>query len=166
MRRLTGAVVMSVAASVALVLGSGSGGAATTLFTSTTPGFQASAATVPAGVCFVTITADGGRGATGQNTFGQAGVGATVSGRVAVPEGSTLSVQVGGAGSPTGAGGSGGGGASGPTGGPTNPFGGGGGASAVSVPGSGPLVVAGGGGGASVMVAPADCLARMAARAQ
>ena len=68
-----------------------------TLFTSTTPGFQASAATVPAGVCFVTITADGGRGATGQNTFGLAGVGATVSGRVAVPEGSTLSVQVGGA---------------------------------------------------------------------
>ncbi|HKA94149.1 MAG TPA: hypothetical protein VKE97_10110 [Acidimicrobiia bacterium] len=35
------------------------------MFSSDTPGFQASAATVPAGICFVTITADGGHGVTG-----------------------------------------------------------------------------------------------------
>lgn len=36
--------------------------ASTTLYTSSTPGFAAGAATVPAGVCFVTIQADGGHG--------------------------------------------------------------------------------------------------------
>src|SRR5262245_51291856 len=150
MRRLAGAVTATAAlAAVALVFGAGPVSAQPeTLFTSATPGFQASAATVPAGICFVTITADGGHGATGGNESGVGGVGAMVSGRVAVPEGSTLSVQVAGGGSPSGAGGSGGGGASGPTGGETNPIGGGGGgASAVSVAGGGPLVVAGGGGG-------------------
>src|SRR5260370_23590086 len=36
------------------------GAASTTLFSSPTPGFTASAATLPAGICFVTISADGG----------------------------------------------------------------------------------------------------------
>jgi hypothetical protein len=40
---------------------SGSGGlGATALFSSTTPGFHADAASVPPGICFVTITADSG----------------------------------------------------------------------------------------------------------
>jgi hypothetical protein len=82
---------------------------------------------VPPGICLVTITADGSHGATGRNTEGPGGAGATVSGRVDVTPGSTLSVHVAGAGDDEGAGGNGGGGASGATGGPTKPFGGGGG---------------------------------------
>ncbi|HEY6316920.1 MAG TPA: hypothetical protein VI462_03410, partial [Acidimicrobiia bacterium] len=61
---------------VALGLGSGPAGAATTtLFnsdaSSLTPGFYASAATVPAGICSVAVTADGGHGGAGD--FGGAG---------------------------------------------------------------------------------------------
>src|SRR5450759_5053858 len=67
----------------ALVAGSGPAGAApTSLFSSTTSGLQATA--VPAGICFVTITADGGHGGAGNvgttegNVGDPGGVAATV----------------------------------------------------------------------------------------
>ena len=108
MRRLASAVAAtSLVAGAALVIGAAPAGAAPmTLFSSSTPGFQADPATVPAGICFVTITADGGHGATGLNTEGPGGAGASVNGRVDVTPGSTLSVHVAGAGDDEGAGGS------------------------------------------------------------
>ena len=111
MRRLATAVAATfTAAGGALAFGATPVGAAPmSLFSSSTPGFQANAATVPAGICFVSITADGGHGATGLNTQGPGGAGAAVSGRVDVTPGSTLSVHVAGGGSAQGAGGSGGG---------------------------------------------------------
>src|SRR5262245_1904845 len=76
---------------------SGSASAApVSLFSSSTPGFVANAATVPAGICFVTIAADGGHG--GASTGNAGGVAASVSARVGVTPGSVLSVLVGGAG--------------------------------------------------------------------
>ena len=50
------------------------GAVETELFSSPVPGFQAQAATVPAGMCFVTVTADGGHGGDGSDGVG--GVGA------------------------------------------------------------------------------------------
>src|SRR5262245_48291956 len=89
--------------------------APTALFSSSTPGFQAGAATVPADICFVSITAEGGHGGTAASLSG--GVAASLSARVAVTPGASLSVQVGGAGTAGsqdpnvgGQGGSGGGG--------------------------------------------------------
>ena len=124
-------------------LGTSASAATTGLFTSSTPGFQASAATVPAGICFVTITADGGHGGSGSS--GDGGVGATVTARVAVSPGEVLAVQVAGAGANTATGGAGGVGGGG--GGQDEEGGGsGGGASAVSGAGD-PFLVAGGGGG-------------------
>ena len=46
--------------------------ASTALFSSAAPGFQANAVTVPAGICFVTITADGGHGGAGSGGAGGA----------------------------------------------------------------------------------------------
>jgi hypothetical protein len=106
-------------------------------------GYAADAGTVPASICFVTITASGGQG--GDATDGTpGGDAASVTATVPVTPGSALDVEVGGAGASEPAGGAGavGGGGGG------NTAGGGGGASAVSTSGT-PLVVAGGGGGAS-----------------
>jgi hypothetical protein len=72
------------------------GAAPTQLFSSSTPGFVASAATVPTGICFVTVTADGGHGGDSPSATG--GAGATVTARVSVSVGGTLSVMVGGTG--------------------------------------------------------------------
>src|SRR5687767_9626727 len=93
-----GAVAGLVAAGGWMVSGP-SGAAPTELFSSATPGFTASAATVPAGICFVSISADGGEGgANGLETPLSGGAGANVTARVPVTPGATLSVQVGGAG--------------------------------------------------------------------
>src|SRR5262245_3926082 len=136
--------VGSVAAVAALVAGLAMwslGGSATAapvpLFSSSTPGFQAGAATVPAGIGAVTITVDGGHGGESVSegpaevvATAVGGVGASVTVRVSVNPGDVFAVQVGGAGTSgasSGAGGAGGGGGGNPEGG------GGGGASAVSV---------------------------------
>src|SRR6202043_2831245 len=81
----------------ALVAGSGPAGAApTTLLPTGLPaGFHAGAATVPAGICFVTITADGGHGGVGSGGAAVA-PGAMVSARVGVTPGQVLSIEVGG----------------------------------------------------------------------
>jgi hypothetical protein len=69
---------------------SGSASAApVSLFASATPGFQAGAATVPADICFVSITADGGHG--GASGASEGGAAVTVTARVAVTPGATLS---------------------------------------------------------------------------
>ena len=131
-------------ATVGLVSAAPTAGAAATTLYSSLPGFTgpvASAATVPAGACFVTITAAGGEGAGG-NPNPTGGAGATVTARVPVSAGSVLQVLVGGPGeAPDGGVGGGGGGINGSV-----HEDGGGGASAVST-GSTPLLVAGGGGG-------------------
>ena len=58
-----GAIATALVGVVALVGAGPAGAASTTLFPSTTvAGFSPAAATVPAGICFVTITADGGPG--------------------------------------------------------------------------------------------------------
>ena len=96
--RLSAVVVVGgLVAGVALwVAGTSSGAVETGLFSSSTPGFQAQAATVPAGICFVTVTAEGGHGGAGSD--GAGGVGASVTARVGVSPGDVLAVQVGGAG--------------------------------------------------------------------
>src|SRR5450631_169458 len=138
---------------VGLWVPSGSASAASaTLFPSTNPaGFYPNAATVPAGICFVTIRADGGHGGAVASQVG--GAGAFVTARVGVTPGATLTVEVGGlggsaAGQTGGVGGLGGGGGAG-GGFNVDHAAGGGGAGASAVSGlSGVLVVAGGGGGA------------------
>src|SRR5689334_7509601 len=71
----------------------------TTLFTSEAPGIAASPPVVPAGVCSVTITAEGGRGGMFDAfTDVPGGAGASVTARVAVSPGDVLGVLVGGAG--------------------------------------------------------------------
>jgi hypothetical protein len=135
------------------VVAAPAGAAPQTLFTSTGPGNVEDAAAVPAGVCFVTVTADGGEGGS---TAAAGGFGALVTARVAVAPGVALDVMVAGEGGDGvageggagGAGGVGGGGGGGVDGSQTDGGGGaGGGASAVSAEGV-PLVVVGGGGGA------------------
>jgi hypothetical protein len=139
------AVFVSVGAGLgALVWAVPAAAAPAELFSSSTPAFTSSSP-VPAGICFVTITADGGHGGGGEGDNG--GKGASVIARVPVTPGETLAVQVGGAGTDgtdvtaPSQGGIGGGG-----GGTIFDDGGGAGASAVS-DSSGVLVVAGGGGG-------------------
>src|SRR5262249_4329289 len=117
-----------------------------TLFSSTAPGYTAAAATVPVGVCAVTVTVDGGPGgdATSGPLTGHGGAGAHISATLAVAPGAVLDVEVGGGGGASsgpvgGAGGTGGGGGG-------DFAAGGGGASVVSSSGA-PLLVAGGGGG-------------------
>ena len=109
---------------------------------------------VPAGVCFVTITADGGHGGAGTGTGGvtmPGGAGVMVTGRVATSPGATFEVLVAGGGGASAQGGVGGfgGGAGGGLTGPSVRTGGGGGASVVTTAGV-PQVVAGGGGGGGV----------------
>src|SRR6478735_352932 len=87
------------------------GAVETELFSSPVPGFQAEAATVPEGICFVTVTVDGGHGGEGNNFAG--GAGATVTARVDVSPGDVLAVQVAGAGADAFSGGSGGAGGGG-----------------------------------------------------
>ena len=66
--------------------------APTTLFPGTNkPGTYANVASVPAGICFVEVTADGGRGGNGVLGSGQGGAGSAFSARVPVTPG-TLSV--------------------------------------------------------------------------
>jgi hypothetical protein len=151
MRRLAfGVLASTVAAAGGLVATVGPAGAAPTqLFSSTGPGYAEDAATVPAGICFVTVDAAGGEGGA---TAATPGLGAHVVARVPVTPGAALDVLVAGAGGDGGGAvaggggvGGGGGGAASSIGGPRG--GGGGGATAVSTGGS-PLVVAGGGGGA------------------
>ena len=125
------------------------GAAPATLFSSTTPGVVASPPVVPAGVCSVTITAEGGRGGAAGVPQVAGGAAASVTARVLVSPGDALHVLVGGAGgnqsedgNASGDGGAGGGGGGGKGGG------GGGGASAIWTAAQVPLVVAGAGGGA------------------
>ena len=128
---------------VAFAMPSADAAAPVTLFSSSTPGYS-SGITVPADICFVSITASGGGGGISINEAG--GTGATVAASVAVTPGDALSVLVGGvggapsgpAGGPGGVGGGGGGSVT---------SGGGGGASVVTSGAGTPLVVAGGGGG-------------------
>ena len=126
----------------------------TTLFSSSTPGFTASAASVPLAICFVTVSASGGAGG-GSDVAG--GTGATVTARLLVTPGEALDVVVAGSGGidSSGVGGQGGfgggGGGNGPGGG-----GGGGGASVVTTSAGTPLVVAGGGGGAADGITPGN----------
>jgi hypothetical protein len=128
------------------------------LFDSSTGGLNQPSAPllVPTGICFVTVTADGGHGGAttdGMSPEAGGGAGAEVTARVPVTPGDQLAVEVGGAGgggtngqsTGPGSGGVGGGGGGGNGNGAS---GGGGGASAVSSPSTGLLVVAGGGGGA------------------
>ena len=92
-----GAVAIVALSVVAAWLFVGPAGAATTtLFASmNTPGSYP--VSVPAGICFVTISADGGHGGASSN--GQVGgVAASVGARVAVTAGSALTVEVGGVG--------------------------------------------------------------------
>jgi hypothetical protein len=118
-----GAAATALVGVAALAVGSGPAEAApTTLFPMTSPP-GAYSVTVPAGICFVTISGDGGQGATA-SSGGAGGVGAHVSARVAVSPGTTLSVMVGDGGDPgtastggTGAGRRGGGGGGGGAGG-------------------------------------------------
>ncbi len=111
---------------LALTTGVSSAGATTdSLFNSSTPGFTAGAAIVPANVCAVTVTTTGGSGGAGDNG-GVGGDGASVTATVSVTPGEVLDVQVGGGGADytTSTGGIGGGGGG-------NNGGGGGGASAI-----------------------------------
>ena len=151
-------------AALALAPTAGAGVGGTTLFDSSTPGAHADAAEVPADICFVTITTDGGSGgaftpvaAVAALATTPGGSGAHVSARFPVNPGDVLDAFVAGVGQnpPTGSdsghGGNGGlgGGGGGGGGSQGNAAGaGGGGASVVSM-GSQPLVVAGGGGGSS-----------------
>ena len=97
-RSRIGLLVAGVAAA-GLWLAGGSAGAAPMAQQFTTPG--ASSFAVPAAVCFVTITADGGHGGHAQSgTGGAGGVAAMVEGRVGVSPGSVLSVLVAGGGAP------------------------------------------------------------------
>ena len=129
---------------VAFAMPSADAATPVTLFSSSTPGYSSSGITVPANICFVSITASGGGGGVSINEAG--GTGATVAASVAVTPGDALSVLVGGvggapsgpAGGPGGVGGGGGGSVT---------SGGGGGASVVTTAAGTPLVVAGGGGG-------------------
>lgn len=156
MKKRSVAVTAAVMCGAAALIGIGAGPAAaatTTLFSSTTPGVVNPAPVVPAGVCAVTITADGGHGGGAAAHPATGGAAALVGARVAVAPGTTLNVLVGGAGgtgfdgdgvttfSYGGAGGIGGGG------GGSTAAGGGGGVSVVWTPAPAPLVVAGGGGG-------------------
>ena len=163
----TGVVGLVGATALAVAPTAGAGAGPTQLFNSDDPGFHADAAEVPDGICFVTITAAGGRGGafttapavsevTALATIG-GGAGRTVTARFAVNPGDVLDAFVADVGQnpPTGTdaghGGNGGTGGGGGGGGGTagNQAGaGGGGASAVSNAGA-PLVVGGGGGGAS-----------------
>ena len=147
-------------AALAPVQGAGAVSGPVTLFDSSTTGtgFFASAATVPANVCFVTVSADGGHGGNILDEFTGAvgGVAASVTARVGVTPGDGLAAEVGGAGGSvepnarSSAGGGPGGVGGGGGGGGVNADGaGGGGASAVSSSATGSLVVAGGGGGAA-----------------
>jgi hypothetical protein len=143
MRRVFAVGVAAGLGAFGLALGGGPAGAAPVeLFEASGP--ETGSATVPAGICFVTIRASGG---VGGSNGPAGGAGAVVEARVAVPEGASLNVLVAGAGGPAqvglgGAGGFGGGGGG-------NEFGGtgGGGASAVSIDTEALVVAAGGGGG-------------------
>ncbi len=149
MRALAFVGVVGLVAAGTVVVGAGPAGAlpGTVLFTSSTAGFTAAAAVVPANICDVTVTADGGPGGSDGAVSG--GAGASVTASLTVTPGQVLDVEVGGAGGtfsggPGGVGGAGGGGGG-------NSAAGGGGASVVSSGGT-PLVVAGGGGGAAAYV--------------
>src|ERR1700722_3024760 len=114
---------------VFIAVASPSGAATAQLFSSSSPGPTPDAATVPGGICFVSVVAAGGGG--GMSDYGTpGGSGAVIDARVAVTPGETFGVVVGGAG------------ASGENNGvPDGGFGGGGGGGEVG----------GGGGGASVV---------------
>ena len=96
----------------ALSSGGAAAAAPVTLLSSSTPGSQS--VDVPTGICFVSITADGGHGGAGPDA-GEGGVAASVSARRPVTPGAALDVLVVGAGqtadeSSGGVGGVGGGG--------------------------------------------------------
>jgi hypothetical protein len=139
---------------------SSAGAAPTALFSSSTPGPQTAAVTIPGGICFVSVTADGAGGGTGfvnSTPASLGGFGAEVTARLAVTPGEalTLNVSVGATGADAtaaarGAGGFGGGGGGGGdviAGVVTSTSGGEGGASTVFTAAGAPLLVAGGGGG-------------------
>jgi hypothetical protein len=101
---------------VAVIASGPASAAPVELFSSSAPGIHAGAATVPGGICFVTIDAAGGAG--GDNGDNSGGSGATVTARVTVTPGASLDAFVAGAGSDNatfigGAGGIGGGGGGG-----------------------------------------------------
>ena len=90
-----GAAAAALVSVVALAVGP-AGAQPTTVFSSDAQGLipGAYAVTVPAGVCFVTISADGGHGGTNASfTTAPGGTGATVSIRVAVTPGETLGLR-------------------------------------------------------------------------
>ena len=145
------------AAALALGTAGPAAAAPVELFSSSEAGAHTGAATVPAGICRVTVIADGARGGDGFDPdSANGGAGAEVTALIPVTPGAVLDVIVGGAGTDGtattgGNGGVGGGGGGGEAKGynGTHSGGGGGGASAVTT-GTEPLVVAGGGGGGSV----------------
>jgi peptidoglycan/xylan/chitin deacetylase (PgdA/CDA1 family) len=147
-RAVMAAVLVGGAASLAPVAPAGA--ATTVLGTFATPG--AATFVVPALVCAVTITVDGGHGGAGFDNSapgpgGAGGAGAHISARFAMSSGTTLTLFVGGGGANAtstvpGMGGVGGGGGGGFG---ANTGGGGGGATTVAT--STPILVASGGGG-------------------
>jgi len=104
---------------------------------------------VPAGVNNLTIQAWGARG-SGASVGGSGGLGGYISGMINVSEGNTLTLIVGGAGSPSPSGNYFGGGGYNGGGNGRGSGGGGGGATTVKLNGA-PVIIAGGGGGGSVM---------------
>ena len=149
--------LMAVGASALAIAPAAGNGTSSTLFASIGSG-PATTDPVPAGICFVTITADGGHGGNGVRHLrrgGDGGLAASVTARVGVTPDTTLTVLVGGAGDWE------------PPGGSSSAAsaasvavvvgaraalcstGGGGGASAVATNTGAALVVAGAGGGGS-----------------
>jgi hypothetical protein len=95
-------VAIAVAGAVGLIVTSGPASAAPVVTQFTSPGVVTGGYTVPAGVCFVTVVADGGQG--GQQ-FGSPGLGAQVSARFAVTPAEVLGIFGAGAGGNGGGGG-------------------------------------------------------------
>src|SRR6202035_505529 len=93
------AAVAFLAAAGVCGLGGIAAAASTTLFSSDaqalSPGFYPSAATVPTGICFVTVIADGGHGGANSSASHGGGPAASVTARVPVTPGSTLAVELG-----------------------------------------------------------------------
>src|SRR5437868_1067251 len=93
-------IIAAMAGALMLIGAAPASGAPQTLYTSSGTGPSADVATVPAGICFVTIVADGGDGGAGftGGPVVPGGAGAGISARVPVTLGGSFSVHVAGAG--------------------------------------------------------------------